>query len=107
MRLVYRPNHPQANDNGMVSLDVAGYESTNTAPYVISDSMEATRHMADGNHYTSKAKFRQATRAAGCVEVGNEMATVTKPRSRVPLDRARRADDIKRAIYELRSGRRT
>jgi hypothetical protein len=51
--------------------------------FVISDEMAPTRHMADGKHYTSKAKFRQATRAAGCVEVGNETATLLKPR-RVP-----------------------
>ena len=36
--------------------------------HVISDEMSPTRHMADGNTYTSKKKFRDATRAAGCIE---------------------------------------
>jgi hypothetical protein len=49
--------------------------------HVISDEMAPTRHMADGNYYTSKKKFRQATRAAGCVEVGNETSTLLKPRT--------------------------
>jgi hypothetical protein len=42
------------------------------APSVIRDEMEPLRNMADGRRYTSKAKFRQATRDAGCVEIGNE-----------------------------------
>lgn len=72
--------------------------------YVISDEMPATRHMADGKHYTSKAKFRAATRAAGCIEVGNETATVMKPRKRIGLDRGQRREAIRQAIYELKNG---
>ena len=104
-RFVYRPKHPEADEFGMVDAQVAGpkYES-NTAAYVISDIMPETRHMADGKHYTSKAAFRQATRAAGCIEVGNETSTLTKPRARIPLDRGQRREDIKRTIYELRNG---
>lgn len=74
------------------------------APYVITDEMPATRHMADGKHYTSKKKFRQATKDAGCVELGNE-TPLTKPRKKVELDRRERRDDIRRAISELRDGR--
>ena len=44
------------------------------APIVIADEMPATQHMADGNFYTSKRKFRTVTRAHGCVEVGNDPA---------------------------------
>lgn len=73
------------------------------APQIITDEMSATRHMADGKHYTSKKKFRDATRAAGCVEIGNE-ATLTKPRKRVELDRRQRREDIKRAMVQLRDG---
>ncbi len=70
---------------------------------VISDEMPETRHMADGKYYTSKAKFRQATRAAGCVEVGNETATLLKPRKPITLDRGARREAIQRAIHELRN----
>ncbi len=71
------------------------------ASYVISDEMPATRHMADGAMYTSKARFRQATRAAGCVEVGNETSTLLKQRAPVTLSREERREHIKRAIREL------
>lgn len=75
------------------------------ASYVISDEMPETRHMADGNYYTSKAKFRQATRASGCVEVGNETSTLLKPRKQVTLSREQRRDHIRQAIHQLRNGR--
>ena len=80
------------------------YETHNAAPYVISDIMEPTRHMATGRYFSSKAAFRAETRAAGCVEVGNDPAA-TRPRKPVPLSRERRREDIKRTIYELRNGR--
>lgn len=73
-----------------------------SATYVISDEMPATRHMADGKHYTSKAKFRKATRAAGCIEIGAEIATCLKPRKPVLLDRQKRVDDIRAAIRQLK-----
>lgn len=68
--------------------------------YVISDTMNATRNHADGKVYDSKAKFRAATRAAGCIEIGNE---TIKPRAPVKLSNEQRAMDIKRAIEQLRS----
>lgn len=75
--------------------------------YVISDEMSPTRHMADGRYYTSKHKFRAATRAAGCIEVGNDPSIMSpKPRRRVELDRRKRVEDIKRTIYELRNSKR-
>ena len=73
------------------------------APNVIRDEMDSLRHMADGKHYTSKAKFRQATRDAGCVEIGNE--AVIKPKQPVTLDRRQRREDIRRAIHDVRDGR--
>ncbi|HEV7237263.1 MAG TPA: hypothetical protein VGN15_13830 [Ktedonobacteraceae bacterium] len=71
------------------------------ASYVISDEMAPTRHMADGKFYTSKKKFRDATRAAGCVEVGNETATLLKPRAPITLDRGARREAIRHAIHQL------
>ncbi len=104
MGLVYRPNHPQANENGLVDASIAGERGgRRSATYVISDEMSPTRHMADGKTYTSKAKFRQATRDHGCIEVGNETATMLKPRKPVQLDRGQRRDAIRRAIHDLRN----
>ena len=70
----------------------------------ISDIMEPTRHMANGKYYTSKAKFRQATKAAGCIEIGNETKHLMKPRKTVKLDRRKRREDIKKAINDLKYG---
>src|SRR6202030_4527282 len=75
----------------------------NDAPYVISDEMGALVNHADGKRYTSKARFRQATRDAGCVEIGNE--NPIKPRKPVPLDRRQRREDIRRSLHDLRDGR--
>ncbi len=74
----------------------------NNAPYVISDTMIPTKHMATGRVIDSKAKFRAETRASGCIEIGNE---AVKARKSIPLDRGKRRDDIKKAIYDLRNQR--
>ena len=74
--------------------------------YYSSDEIEPTRHMANNKYYTSKKKFREATKAAGCIEIGNETSHMLKPRkSKVP-DRRQRREDIKRAVWELKNGRR-
>lgn len=73
----------------------------NEATHVISDTMSETRHMASGKYFTSKKKFRDETRAYGCVEVGNEAATLLKPRKRVELDRRSRREAIRRALHEF------
>jgi hypothetical protein len=78
-------------------------EAFGVAPFVISDTMPETRHMADGQYYSSKAKFREITKAHGCVEVGNETKYLTKPRERIKLDGRKRRDDIKKAIHQLRN----
>ena len=75
------------------------------APQVISDTMDLTRHMANNRYYDSKKAFRAATKAAGCIEYGNETSTLLKPRQSIPLDPAKRRDDIRRTIYDLRNGR--
>jgi len=102
MGLVYKPDHPDANENGLIDRSQLYYEKGQAA-YVITDEMPETRHMADNRMYTSKAKFREATRAHGCIEVGNETATMLKPRQPVKPDRRKRVEDIKRAIYEIRN----
>lgn len=106
MTMVYRPDHPYANDNGMVDFGIAGpkYTIGQPATNVISDIMEPTRHMCDGKYYDSKAQFREVTKAHGCIEVGNEQNTLLKPRKWIYPDRAQRRDDIRRSIYDLRNG---
>lgn len=95
-RYVYR--------NGeVVDAETAGPKNaSSTATHVISDTMDPTKHMANGKMYDSKSEFRKATRAAGCVEVGNEMSTVTAPRKRIELSREQRRNEIRKSISQLR-----
>ncbi len=66
---------------------------------VISDNISDTWHPATGKKYDSKSAFRQATKAAGCVEVGTE--TQRDRRNTAPIDvRA----DVEHAIRKLNSG---
>lgn len=76
------------------------------APFVISDNMSETRHMANNKFYTSKSEFRKATRAAGCLEVGNETETLLKPRKPISMSRTKRRDDIRKTISQLKNGSR-
>lgn len=99
---VYRPNHPQANENGMVDRSIAGYEQKSSAPHVISDSMEPMRHHGTGRVIDSKRAFSAETRAIGCVELGNESI---KPRKPILLDRGARREAIRKTLHELRNGR--
>lgn len=71
-----------------------------------SDTMAPTRHMCNGKMYTSKKMFRDETRARGCVEIGNETKSIlnSKPKQ-VKLDKKKRREDIKRALWEVRNGR--
>lgn len=48
-------------------------------PMLISDDMPAAEHV-DGRFYTSKAAFRQVTRAHGLTEVGTEKLNRPKPK---------------------------
>lgn len=114
---MYDPENPCAKENGMVTKEeYYQYKYLKqpdcrmfrgNEPVVIrfiSDTMEPTRHMVDGKYYTSKKKFRNETKARGCIEVGNEAATVLKPRKQVKPNRRQRRDDIKKAIYDIKNG---
>ncbi len=70
------------------------------APHVISDVMEPTKHMGTGEVIDSKARYRQATRATGCVEVGTDPAV---SRAQPMPEPTGIVEDVKRAIAELRS----
>ena len=109
---VYRPEHPLCDEDGFVdksnlySFDdktmLRGNQKVKI--HTISDNMEYTRHMADGKYYSSKHKFREATKRAGCIEVGNEVKTLLKPKPFYMPDRKQRREDIKKSIYHLRNG---
>lgn len=52
------------------------------APYVYTDTMDATEHPCDGNVYESKSRFRAVTKAHGCMEIGNDLLS-EHPKERV------------------------
>lgn len=92
-RKYFEKAHLQMTDgNGVVTMNF------------ISDTMEPTQHMVDGKFYTSKAAFRAATKAAGCIEIGNETKHVLKKRDSIKLDKRKRRDDIRKAINDLKYG---
>jgi hypothetical protein len=102
--LVYRPNHPQCNENGMVPVSIAGPRIEKAdAFYVISDTLpRQMKHPGTGEMIDSKSRFRQATRASGCVEVGTD-PSASKPRPRFEVSEREIAMDVKRSIAELNS----
>lgn len=103
MRWVYRPDHPEANENGMVPAHVAGPRNhADPAPNVITDTMPHTLNMADGRHYDSKSRFRAATRARGLEEVGTDKSILHDPIER-RMDVGNVEMDVKRAIQEVAS----
>ena len=114
----HQPDNPYADEFGFVTLDnyyqykylteedkgaIIGNQRVNIN--FISDSMEPTWHPVDNRYYTSKKKFRNETKARGCVEIGNDIKV--KPRKPVKLDRKQRREDIKKAIYDIRNGHNT
>ncbi len=101
---VYRPDHPSAGENGMIDRSFLEPEDHDPHVYVISDTMDPTRHMATGKMHTSKSEFRKDTKAAGCIEYGSDQS-LYKPRKPIPLSREKRVDDIKKTIYNMRNGK--
>lgn len=101
MPLIYRPNHPEANENGMVERALVHGEAPELALYVISDTMDGIRNHADGKMYDSKASFRRATKSAGAIEVGTE--TQHDRRDMVPKLRDIR-EDVARSFEMVRNG---
>ncbi len=101
---VYRPGHPDSNQNGMVDRALVEPESGGIGFYVISDTMAPLRHMATGKMHDSKAAFRADTKASNCIEYGSD-PSLGKPRKPVPLSREKRRDDIRKTIYDIRNGK--
>ena len=102
MPWLYRPNHPLANENGLVERHLAGPIESKPALYVISDTMDAMKHPGTGRMLDSKAEFRRDTRASGCIEVGTDPA-IRKEQPRHTVSTGEVAADVKRAIQELNS----
>ena len=115
---IYKPECYLANENGFVEKNQEYYmwlgvhtpdnrmRSGNKIIEFnfISDSMEPTRHMVDGKYYTSKKKFRNETKARGCIEVGDQTSYLTKSKKFIPpTSRRQRREDIKKAIYQLKN----
>lgn len=78
MSWIYRPDHPKANENGMVEKHLVQTEPRGKGPSVISDYLPDLRHPSTGKVMDSKSQFRAVTRANGCVEVGNEKQRDTR-----------------------------
>lgn len=68
------------------------------APYVLRDQMDGLLHPVTGKIVDSKSEFRAMTKAAGCIEVGNE---VQKPRPRPREDLTK---DVAKAVRMVREG---
>lgn len=71
------------------------HEAHGAGPYVISDSMNPIRSMADGRVHDSKSRYLQGVRDAGCRVVGNDRL------DRTITSAPRAGADIKRAIQQL------
>ena len=56
-------------------------------------------------YFTADYHLNHANIIRYCIEIGNEIPTVLKPRRRNELSKAKRKEDIRRAIYELKNGR--
>lgn len=68
-------------------------------PYIISDTHEPFKSMADGLYYDSKSAYRRSLRERGLTEVGNEPPTPPKFESDVT------GKDIKDAIEQVKAGK--
>jgi len=64
-------------------------------PMIIRDGLPDLKHMANGKIYDSKRAFSQATKDAGCVEIGNEMPKQTD-NSVPPVTKAEVAEAYKK-----------
>ena len=102
---VRRPNHPKADALGMVDKAEICDESVSTphSLYVISDDLgKGLMHHGTGKVTDSKSHFRRMTRDSGCIEYGDQTPKAERPK----INRADLKNDIGRAVYELKNGRR-
>lgn len=69
--------------------------------HIISDEMQPLQHPVSGQTVDSKSQFRAMTRAAGCVELGNDAPAVPAARNGGTQERR---NDIERAWQKLEQG---
>ena len=74
---------------------------TGRSAMIVRDTMDALRHPVTGKVVDSKSAFRRMTKDAGCVELGNDAASVTERRP--DQDRSLR-QDIHKAWQKLEQG---
>jgi hypothetical protein len=77
MPVVYRPNHPLANENGMVERHLADPRYAKADPLVISD-IEPFQTQ-DGAAITSRAALREYERRNGVRQVGTDYPGPERP----------------------------
>lgn len=89
----------QWRDGEFVELGVQPVEATTQ---IITDSLPpgGLLHPATGTYVDSKSRFRQITKAAGCIEIGNEVQRDTRQWGVPDLK-----GDIARTMERQRSGR--
>lgn len=93
MPLVYRPDHPDANENGMVDKRLVS-EGRQDVVRVISDDLGAQLEhhgYSDGRRTDSKSVFRRWTKEAGLVEKGNDRNSAPR----------RQGDSVKEVIRDV------
>jgi hypothetical protein len=78
MTWVYRPDHPLANENGMVDREIAGARNDSKSPLVISD-IEPFQTQ-DGKAITSRMDLRAYEQANGVKQVGNDWTGSERPK---------------------------
>lgn len=59
-------------DGELVEIDPEYQAPARPGITIIGDEMPDTIHPCNGRAYSSKSEFRKITKAAGCVELGNE-----------------------------------
>lgn len=80
-----------------------GAQPVEARTQIITDSLPpgGLWHPATGSYVDSKSKFRQFTKAAGCVEIGNEVQKDTRDWGVKNLK-----GDVLQSMEKVRSGRR-
>lgn len=65
---------------------------------VIDDTMPACEHPCTGEMMDSKSRFREVTKAFGCVEVGNDVLTKAPERKYQPMPKEEVREAILRSL---------
>jgi hypothetical protein len=111
MSWVRRPDHPLADEFGMVEkhlvIDEPRAASKLPRPYIVSDNLGGgIKHLATGQVLDSKSAHRKLNKELGLVELGNEKKAHLSQPAPTKLDKRERKNAIRKAIKELKEGRR-